>query len=127
MPAPTLVQLRAYAVARSLFAATTLPRAIAKLGFVQADPIRAPARAQDLMLRHRVAVDAHFAHGKVKNWFGGSTNASTQLLDGMHYRGLVRIARRDGGVRVYAARDSGAPAPDPAAALDTLVDVVVQK
>ena len=25
------------------------------LGFVQADPIRAPARAQDLTLRHRVA------------------------------------------------------------------------
>ncbi|MBK7062522.1 MAG: winged helix DNA-binding domain-containing protein [Rubrivivax sp.] len=32
-----------------------MPRAIAKLGFVQADPIRAPARAQDLTLRHRVA------------------------------------------------------------------------
>ena len=29
-------------------------RAIAKLGFVQADPIRSPARAQDLILRHRV-------------------------------------------------------------------------
>jgi uncharacterized protein YcaQ len=25
-----------------------------RLGFVQADPIRAPARAQDLTLRHRV-------------------------------------------------------------------------
>src|SRR5271165_7151819 len=33
---------------------TTLGRAIKKLGFVQADPIRAPARAQDLTLRHRV-------------------------------------------------------------------------
>ena len=33
-------------------------RAIEKLGFVQADPIRAPARAQDLLLRHRV-VDYH--------------------------------------------------------------------
>ena len=32
-----------------------LGRAIATLGFVQADPIRAPARAQDLILRHRVA------------------------------------------------------------------------
>jgi uncharacterized protein YcaQ len=27
---------------------------VARLGFVQADPIRAPARAQDLILRHRV-------------------------------------------------------------------------
>ena len=51
---PTLDELRRYAVARSLFNATTLPQALTKLGFVQADPIRAPARAQDLTLRHRV-------------------------------------------------------------------------
>ena len=51
----TLDDLRRHAVARSLFAPTTLPRAIARLGFVQADPIRAPARAQDLTLRHRVS------------------------------------------------------------------------
>jgi len=50
----SIEQLRRYAVARSLFRPTTLGRAIDKLGFVQADPIRAPARAQDLMLRHRV-------------------------------------------------------------------------
>ena len=127
---------------------------------MQADPIRAPARAQDLTLRHRVAgyragdlearypalrveedffvnygfvvpalhrlmhprtprtvwpasrwaqahevlafvrergvvhpreVDTQFAHGKTRNWFGGSSNASTQLLDGMHHRGLLRV------------------------------------
>src|SRR6187397_1689115 len=51
---PTLDDLRRYAVARTLFKPTTLLRAIEKLGFVQADPIRAPARAQDLTLRHRV-------------------------------------------------------------------------
>src|SRR6202166_3271081 len=50
----TLSHLRRYAIARSLFTRTTLKRAIEKLGFVQADPIRAPARAQDLTLRHRV-------------------------------------------------------------------------
>ena len=50
----TLAHLRAHALARSLFAPTTLGKAIARLGFVQADPIRAPARAQDLTLRHRV-------------------------------------------------------------------------
>ena len=190
----TLDDLRRHALARSLFKPTTLPRAIAKLGFVQADPIRAPARAQDLTLRHRVAgyragdlerryarlpieedffvnygflprathhlmhprtarsewtqarwtqahevlafvkqhgvvhpreVDAAFDHGKTRNWFGGSSNASTQLLDGMHYRGLLRIARREGGVRLYAARDAHEAAPDPAAAYDALVDVVL--
>src|SRR5580698_6940630 len=52
---PTTVDdLRRFAVAQSLFPPTTLKRAFDRLGFVQADPIRAPARAQDLMLRHRV-------------------------------------------------------------------------
>ena len=54
MPTPDLDDLRRYAVARSLFKPTGLGKAIDKLGFVQADPIRAPARAQDLTLRHRV-------------------------------------------------------------------------
>lgn len=48
----TLDHLRRYAVARRLFKPTTLSRAIQRLGFVQADPIRAPTRAQDLTLRH---------------------------------------------------------------------------
>ena len=51
---PRLEDLRRYAVVRSLFTPVTLPAAIRRLGFVQADPIRAPARAQDLTLRHRV-------------------------------------------------------------------------
>lgn len=196
MPTLTLDALRRHAVARSLFAPTTLPCAIERLGFVQADPIRAPARAQDLTLRHRVAgyragelearyprlaleedffvnygflpralqrlmhprrartewsrarwaqahevlafvrergvvhprdVDARFQHGKTRNWFGGSSNASTQLLDGMHYRGLVRVARREGGTRCYAAREPYDPAPDVAAAMDALVDAIVAK
>jgi uncharacterized protein len=195
----TLDDLRRFAVGRSLFKPTTLLRAIERLGFVQADPLRAPARAQDLTLRHRVMnyragdlehrypklaveedffvnygflprehlslmhpriartawskarwekanavlayvrergvvhprdVDAHFAHGKVRNWFGGSSNASTELLDGLHYRGLLRVARRDAGVRVYAARDAWPAAGDRAsceARLDALVDLVVAK
>jgi hypothetical protein len=49
-----LAELRARAVAATCFAPTTLADALARLGFVQADPIRAPARAQDLILRHRV-------------------------------------------------------------------------
>ena len=55
MPSPSRDNLRRFAVARSLFKPTTLPRALQRLGFVQADTIRAPARAQDLTLRHRVA------------------------------------------------------------------------
>jgi hypothetical protein len=50
----TLDDLRRFAVARNFFIPTTLKRALHRMGFVQADPIRAPGRAQDLTLRHRV-------------------------------------------------------------------------
>lgn len=168
---PSLGQLRRYAIARSLFKATSLPRAIARLGFVQADPMRAPARAQDLILAQRVRdyragdlerryprlaveeaffvnygflsrdtlallhprgaprawdgrmqarahdvlafvrarghthardVQAHFGHGRIRRW-GGDLNVSTHLLEGLHHRGLLRVARRKAGTRVYQA------------------------
>jgi len=197
--------MRRFAVARSFFPPTTLRRALDRLGFVQADPIRAPARAQDLILRHRIRgyragdlerryvelgleedffitygfltrplqalmhprsetgvpsggrgpwpaarrkraelllefvrergqahpreVDEHFSHGKVRNYWGGSSNATTHLLDAMHYRGLLRVARREAGIRIYTAHER---APGPAdetqrrARLDRLVDAVVR-
>lgn len=51
---PTLKILRQQAIARSLSKPATLRQAVERLGFVQADPIRSPARAQDLILRQRV-------------------------------------------------------------------------
>jgi len=201
----TLDDLRRFAIARSLFKPTTLKRALDRLGFVQADPIRAPARAQDLILRHRVKdyhtgdlerlypklgieedffvvygfltrrihalmhpranagvpaegsgtwptarekrarlllefvqergavhpreVDSYFAHGTVKNYWGGSSNATTHLLAAMHYRGMVRVARRERGVRIYAVHQHGSEPVDPAerlARIDALVDVAVR-
>ena len=55
MPGPplTLDDLRRFAVARSLFAPTGLRRVLARMGFVQADPI-GRREAQDLILRQRV-------------------------------------------------------------------------
>jgi uncharacterized protein YcaQ len=198
MPLPTLDHLRRHAVARSLRTPTTLPQALKRLGFVQADPLRAPARAQDLVLRLRVAdyragdlerrypklaieedflvnygfvprsvhalmhprtarevwpaarwaqaqdvlafvrergevhpreVDVEFAQGRVLNWFGGSTRATTELLDGMHYRGLLRIARRSAGTRVYAAREPTLPPADGDESrqrFDALVDLILR-
>src|SRR5262249_32100253 len=189
--------LRHYAVARSLFRPLTLKRALDRMGFVQADPIRAPARAQDLTLRHRVRnyragdlerryvdldvhedvfinygfvtgalqalmhprggltsspagsarraralmefvqargavhpreVDEHFSHGTVTNYWGGSSRATTHLLDWLHYRGLLRVARRDAGVRMYAAHEHAPVLRDRAtrrAHVDALVDVAV--
>ena len=48
---------------------------------------------------HPREVDAHFAHGKVVNWFGGTSNASTRLLDDMHHHGWLRVRRREAGTR----------------------------
>ena len=52
--AVTVAQLRSYAAARTLWPKTDLQTALDNLGFLQADPIRAPARAQDLILMQRV-------------------------------------------------------------------------
>lgn len=49
-----MAQLSVVAVNATRFTLTGLTAAIRRLGFVQADPIRAPARAQELILRHRV-------------------------------------------------------------------------
>jgi uncharacterized protein YcaQ len=190
--------IRRYAVNR-LGAPATLERAIDALGFVQADPIRAPARAQDLTLRHRVRnyragdlerryaalpieedffinygfvsrrvsalmhprdgagllptasnkraravlefirergsvhpreVDARFDHGRVVNYWGGSSSATTHLLENMHYRGWLRVVRREAGIRIYGPHQHGSAPQGSAArraAIDELVDVVVRK
>ena len=199
-----LADLRCFAVSRSLFPATTLKRALHQMGFVQADPIRAPARAQDLILRHRVKnyragdlerhyekldvredffvnygfvtreiqalmhprsdsrvpaenrmpwpsarrkraqlllefirergivhpreVDKHFSHGTVRNYWGGNSNATTHLLDAMHYQGLLRVVRREAGIRLYAACEHAPGPTDDAVAgtrLDALIDAAV--
>ena len=49
------------------------------------------------------------------------------MLDQMHYRGLVRIAGRTGGTRLYAVREATPPPVDPQVAMDMLVDVIVRK
>jgi uncharacterized protein YcaQ len=193
----SLNDLRRFAVNRSLFPPGSLQDAIERLGFVQADPIRAPARAQDLTLRHRVDgyragdldrhytsldieedffinygfvtrslealmhpravaslrptarnkraqavlafvrehgtvhprdVDAHFSHGRVTNYWGGSSNFTTHLMDAMHYKGLLRVARRERGIRIYAEHEHGPAATgatERRARIDGLVDRVV--
>src|SRR5262249_13482709 len=55
-------------------------------------------------------------------------NAPTHLLAAMPHRGLLRIARRDAGIRIYTAHRHGPVANDAAtrrAHLDALVDVIV--
>lgn len=193
----TLDELRRFTVARNFFKPTDLKTALHRMGFVQADPIRAPARAQDLILRQRVnnykagelerryaelgieedffinygyvtealfslmhprtdkavsradrrragkllefvrerrsvhprEVDEYFAHGKVTNYWGGSSNATTHLMDAMHYRGQLRVLRREKGIRIYGPRELERTAISTAERrrrVDALVDTVVR-
>src|SRR5271170_4261477 len=105
----TLDDLR-FAATYTLFKPTTLKRAVETLGFVQADPIRAPARAQDLILRHRVKgyragdLERRYATLDVEEDFFinyGFVARSLQAL--MHPRPDVSVAA-DGGRPWPAAR-----------------------
>src|ERR1700738_4239099 len=94
----TLDDLRRFAVSRSLFRPTTLKKAVARLGFVQADPIRAPARAQDLTLRHRVKnyragdLERRYATLGVEEDFFISYGFVTSAIQAlMHPRSDVRV------------------------------------
>ncbi len=181
----TMRALRAHAVRRSLFAPTDLPAAIDALGFVQLDPIRAPARAADLILRQRVTgycagdldraypdlplaedfihvygvlpmrtqallhpraagswqverthprlaakVVAHIrANGvthprdlrgvlgkhTIGNGWGGTSAATTRMLEALQYRGTLRVARRESGIRLYELAHAQPRARPPAA------------
>jgi uncharacterized protein YcaQ len=78
---------------------------------------------------HPREVDEYFSHGKVKNYWGGSSNATTHLLDAMHYQGLLRIVRRESGIRIYAAHEHASAKLDGTgcdARLDTLADTAIR-
>lgn len=78
---------------------------------------------------HPADADAHFSHGTVTNYWGGSSNATTRLLEEMHYRGWLRVTRRDKGIRRYAIREQLPRAHELSRQerIDALVDVVVHK
>jgi hypothetical protein len=60
----------------------------------------------------------------LKNYWGGSSGATTHLLDAMHYCGLLRVARREGGIRFYNAHQRGLGRTD-AAARRARIEVLV--
>ena len=82
---------------------------------------------------HPRQVDDHFSLGTVTNYWGGSSSATTHLLDAMHYRGLLRVVRREAGIRIYGLNeqkvrlkaDTTIEARERRVRLDALVDVVV--
>jgi uncharacterized protein len=183
-----IAELRAHAVTHSLFPPTTLAAATRRLGFIQADPIRAPSRAQDLILRHRVtgyrdgdlerryatldldegflyaygflsrslwqllrptrttrlsrleqdvlaavklsgathprALEAQFGRRRVVNAWGGHSKATTRALERLHFRRLLRVARRESGIRIYEATPPPPSSASPADRLGSLCLVV---
>ena len=55
---------------------------------------------------HPKTLDEILGAGSVRNYWGGRSRASKMLLDELHNRGLLRVARREKGIRVYEAVDS---------------------
>ena len=177
--------LRAHATAQTLFPPTTLRAAVKRLGFVQADPIRSPARAHDLILRHRVKayqagdlerryasldieedvlyaygflpraiwrllhprnvtglskmeekvyeavcrsgvthpreLETHLGRKRVINAWGSHSKATTRALEALHYRGLLRVARREQGIRLYEVASSSVESVPPLERLRRLI------
>ncbi len=190
-------QIRWAAVSQTLFASTDLATALATLRYVQADPIRAPARAQDLILRHRVvgyhtgdlerlyptleieedavqnygfvtrelqswlhprslskplqieremphllevvldfvtqngpshpkALERHFGKTSVANYWGGSSNASTRVLEALHYRGALRVHHREKGIKVYEVSQLLESELNPLECAQKLLELILQ-
>ena len=67
-----------------------------RLGFVQADPIRAPARAQDLTLRHRVA---GYRAGDLERRYARSTSRKTSSSTTASSRARVQALMHPRGRR----------------------------
>ena len=76
---------------------------------------------------HPRVVEANFAHGRRTNAWGGSSQATTHLLDAMHYRGLLRVRRRESGTRIYEAVERAPSDDPPATRAAALLDLVVAK
>jgi uncharacterized protein YcaQ len=179
--------LRLRAIAALANGPAPLELAVERLGFVQADPIRAPAPAQDLILRQRVHdyragdleraypqlaleegylyaygflpralrqllpprparplgklerdvlaavrgpthprdLEAAFGRKRVVNAWGGFSKATTRALEALCGRGLLRVARRENGVRVFAPAHPHDPAP-PAERLRELAKLIAR-
>src|SRR5437868_10465282 len=101
---PDIERLRVHAISQTLFAPTTLKTAIRRLGFVQADPIRSPARAQDLILRHRVKnyrvgdLDRRYPSLDIEEdvlyAYGFLPRAIWQLLHPRNLRGMSKLEKK---------------------------------
>jgi len=50
---------------------------------------------------HPRALEKALGKLSVGNYWGGSSSATTRVLDALHYRGHLRVARRDGGIKLY--------------------------
>src|SRR2546428_10139223 len=50
---------------------------------------------------HPRELEAHFGNARMINAWGGYSKATTRALEHLHYRGLLRVARRENGIRLY--------------------------
>jgi uncharacterized protein YcaQ len=50
---------------------------------------------------HPKEAQAEFGKQTVGNYWGGGSQATTRALEGLHYRGQLRVAKRDNGIKLY--------------------------
>src|SRR5258708_9143761 len=98
----SLDDLRRFASAYSFFTPTTLKRVLHRMGFVQADPIRAPARAQDLILRHRVK---DYRGGDLERCYPGLGRNSLGVEEDLFIN--YRVVTRQKQSRMHPRMDPG--------------------
>jgi uncharacterized protein YcaQ len=116
-------------VTRDLFALMHPREKLPQLSSVRSRRQKLLAFVRDKGDVHPAEVDAHFSHGTVTNYWGGSSNATTHLLEDMHYRGWLRVTGRERGIRRYALRQPASAGHElsPRERVDRLVDIVVSK
>jgi hypothetical protein len=73
-----------------------------------------------------VVLATQFGRKRAVNGWGGFSTASTRVLQQLHYHGLLRVQRRERGVRVYEAAAMEEESIDPARRLRELILLVTR-
>ncbi len=75
---------------------------------------------------HPNDLEAHFGSERAVNGWGGFSKATPRTLETLHHHGLLRVARRRDGIRVYEAAERRPPAAEAAERARHLVMLVAR-
>lgn len=75
---------------------------------------------------HPRDLEAHLGSRRELNAWGGYSKATTRALQALHYRGLLRIAERENGIRLYEATSGRYEAIEPEQRLRQLIVLITR-